>query len=77
MSDLTATNCGSGCNGGFGGNGCGNLIFLILLLTCCGNGSGILGGGDCGCGGSGMFGDNNCLWILLLLFFCGGCGCGC
>ena len=36
MSDLTATNCGTGCGTGFGGgNGC-NIIFLIILLSCCG-----------------------------------------
>lgn len=75
MSDLAATNCG--CNEG---NGCCSIIWILLLLSCCGNGSGFFGGNSC---------DNNncsCIWIILLLFFCGGCndgigfnnnGCGC
>ena len=64
MSDLSATNCG--CNDGWG---CGNsIIWIILLLCCCGNGNS--GFGNNGCGG-----DNSCLWIILLLLFCGG-GCG-
>lgn len=80
MSDLTATNCGCGCNevrsGCFNG-GCSWIIILILLFSCCGNNS--WGMGRSGCG------DNNCWWIIiLLLFFCCGngcgdndCGCGC
>lgn len=72
MSDLTATNCGCGCD-----NNCDNG---------CGNGRSIFGG-DCGCtilwllilaslfnnnGFGGCDGDNNsCCWIILLLLFCG------
>ncbi|MBU3840778.1 MAG: chorion class high-cysteine HCB protein 13 [Candidatus Ruminococcus intestinipullorum] len=67
MSELSATNCGCGCESGFGGNSC---IWIILLLFCCG-----------GCGGSGFGGNNgcgndSCIWIILLLFFCGGSGFG-
>lgn len=82
MSDITATNCGCGCDnecnersnwGLFGGNGyCCSLIWLIILFSCCGCGSGFgLRNGSCG--------DNSCIWIILLLFFCGGWGgnCGC
>lgn len=66
MSDLAATNCG-GCNCNEGG--CGSILWIILLLCCCGNGnSGFLGSNN-GCG------NDSCLWIILLLFFCGG-GCG-
>lgn len=76
MSDLSATNCGCGCDSGserygLGGNSC---LWIILLLCCCG-----------GCGNT--FGNNgcndSCLWIILLLCCCGGCGnafgngCGC
>ncbi len=68
MSDLTATNCGGGCNSGYGtGNGC-NLIFLILLLCCCGGGGNLLGGEGNGCS------CDNILWILLILCCCGGGG---
>ena len=65
MSDITATNCGCerdcGCGGGcgnpanfFGGNGsCCNLIWILLLLSCCsgndGCGSGFSFGGDSFC----------------------------
>ncbi|MDO5541260.1 MAG: hypothetical protein Q4F83_14555, partial [Eubacteriales bacterium] len=66
------------------GNGCGNgslfsnngncacsIIWIILLLSICGN-------NGCGCDnncGNGC-GNNSCLWIILLLLFCGdGCGC--
>ena len=38
MSDLTATNCGCGCDNG---NGMSSCLWIILLLCCCG-----------GCGGS-------------------------
>ncbi|MDD6213024.1 MAG: chorion class high-cysteine HCB protein 13 [Clostridiales bacterium] len=68
MSDLTATNCGGGC--GTPSNGCGcNLIFILLLLSCWGNGgTGFLSGGDgCGCSG----GCDNWIWILILLCCCG------
>lgn len=76
MSDLTASQCGCGHDDN---NGCGNLIWLIILLSIFGNGCG------CGCSGSGLFGgrdgDNGCgcesLIIILLLLSCCGNGCGC
>ncbi len=71
MSDLAATNCGCSCNEG----GCSSIIWIILLLGCCGNGS-FFSGNGCG-NGCGGCGDN--LWIILLLLCCcgngGGCGC--
>jgi hypothetical protein len=78
MSDLAATNCGGGCGFGNGENSCSNLIWILLILSCCGNSS-LFGGSDCGCDS----GNNSCLWILILLFCCGGNlfggngGCGC
>lgn len=79
MSDLSATNCGCGCDSamgrggdccGFGGNN--SCLWIILLLIFCG---GCGGGMRSGCG------NDSCLWIILLLIFCGGCGfgdgCGC
>lgn len=72
MSDLSATNCGCGCdsnNGLWGGsNSC---LWIIILLCCCGCGGNSFGRGDCG--------NDNCLWIILLLLLCGGndCGIGC
>lgn len=78
MSDLTATGCGCGTSTN-NGCGCNSIIWIILLLSCCG-----------GCGGTSLFGSNDSgcgceiIWILLLLSFCGngsvfnnGCGCGC
>ncbi len=74
MSDLTATHCG--CNNTCAtNNGCGSWIWILILLSCCGN-----YGDNCGCGG-GFFGgnslfgggDNNCcswIWILILLSCC-------
>ncbi len=74
MSDLSATNCGCGCeNGGlFNNSGNNSCLWIILLLIFCGGcgGSGRMGDG-CGCG------NDSCLWIILLLIFCGGCGNGC
>lgn len=78
MSDLSATNCGCGCErnerSGFGNNSC---LWIILLLFCC-------GGCGNGCGNNNGCGDN-CIWLILLLCCCGGfggcgnnnsCGCG-
>ncbi len=63
MSDLAATNCGCGNDGG-----CGSILWLIVLMCLCnGNGGGYCGGG---CDGGG----NSCMWIILLLLCCGGCG---
>lgn len=72
MSDLAATNCG--CNDGCG---CNSIIWIIILLSCCGNGTSLFNSNNDGC-------DNSCIWIILLLLFCGngmgsgrsGCGCG-
>lgn len=78
MSDLTATNCGCGCDNDdrrgngrslFGGDCCSIVWALILLSLFCGNGSGF---------GFGRNGDDNgCCMILLLLLFCGGFDNGC
>lgn len=73
MSDLAATHCDNGLRGG---NDCSWLIFLILILCCCGNNgtNGFLGGRD-DCNGS----DNGCGFIfiiLILLCCCGGNGFG-
>ena len=70
MSDLSATNCGCGCDAAerFGGEcGCGNnsCLWIMLLLCCCGG----FGSGHGGCGGCG---NDSCLWIILLLCCCGG-----
>ena len=74
MSDLTATNCGCSTDNGCG---CNSIIWIILLLSCCGNGSFCGNNNGCGCSGGG----NDCSWLILLLIFCGGCngggnGCG-
>ena len=43
MSDLTATNCGCGCENG---NGMSSCLWIILLLCCCGGcGNGFSGNG--------------------------------
>lgn len=77
MSDLTASNCGCTNNDN---NCCSSLIWIIILLSICGNGNG-RSGNDCGCGcgsGFGFFGGNNngcgceIIIILLLLCCCGG-----
>ena len=67
MSDLAATNCGGGCGcENNSGMGCNSIIWIILLLCCCGNGNGLFGGrNDCGC-------DNNMFIIIILLFCCNG-----
>ena len=66
MSDLVATNCGCGNDTNCG---CSSLIWIILMLALCGNGSSFSNDG-CGCG--------NSIWIILLLLCCcndgGGCG---
>lgn len=70
MSDIAATNCGCECSGG--NNGCGNLIWILLIMCCCGNGcGGCEHSGSCGCG---FGGNNGCdwIWIILLLNCCGG-----
>ena len=62
MSDLTATNCGCGCEtGGFNNS----WLWIILLLCCCGGYGGNSGNG---------FGGDNCILFILLLLCCGGCG---
>ncbi|MCI5823259.1 MAG: chorion class high-cysteine HCB protein 13 [Lachnospiraceae bacterium] len=68
MSDLVATNCGCGSEN----NCCSSLIWIILILSLCNNGTSSLSGDGCGCGG-----NNDCIWLILLLLFCGGSnGCG-
>ena len=75
MSDLSATNCGCGCESGVGRTGgecgCGfgnnSCLWIILLLFCC---------GGCGSNFGGGCGNDSCLWIILLLFCCGGFGSG-
>ena len=64
MSDLAATNCNTGCSCATD-NGCSWIIIILLLLSCCGNGSSILGG--CGTGS-----DCSCIIIILLIL----CSCG-
>ncbi len=76
MSDLAATNCG--CNEcGNNNGGCGSILWIIILLSCCGNGFGGNGCGN-GCGNNG-FGGDSCILIIILLLCCGGndCGFGC
>lgn len=73
MSDLTASNCGCSGNDGRSGNGCSNLIWIILLLSFCNgnnNGIGLFNNND-------GWGNNSCdllIWILLISCLCGnGC----
>ncbi|MGL5437370.1 MAG: chorion class high-cysteine HCB protein 13 [Lachnospiraceae bacterium] len=70
MSDLAATNCGCGCERNERG-GCGNFIWIILLLCCCGGNDCDNGFGGCGNGCGGDF-----ILIILLLCCCGGNGFG-
>ena len=70
MSELSATNCGCGCdNNGtiWGGNGCNIspcFLIIILIFFCGGMGNNWgRSGSGCGC---------DWIWIILLLFFC--CG---
>lgn len=83
MSDLTATNCGCGCDNGCGsssglansvfGEGCGcSILWILLLCSLCGGNNGSLFSGN----GNGCDGGNTCWIIILLLLFCNGNGCG-
>lgn len=48
MSDLSATNCGCGCEEVRSNGGCGNFLWIIILLSCCGGCNGFgngFGGG--------------------------------
>lgn len=66
MSDLAATNCNTecGCNND---GGCSWIIWILILLSCCGNNNGF-GNFGCGCGNN----DSSCIiWILLILCCCG------
>ncbi len=72
MSDLSATNCG--CNNGYNTSCSGNnLLWILLLFSCCGgNGNGLLG--------SGCNNNSACDWIIpifLISCLCGGNGGGC
>jgi hypothetical protein len=64
MSDLAATNCG--CDNS---NSCSSIIWILLLLSCCGNGGTSLFNGN----------GNGCdsIWIILLILCCCGNGNGC
>ena len=44
MSDLAATNCGCGCESS---NGCSSIIWILLLLSCCGGNNGNGCGNGC------------------------------
>lgn len=69
MSDISASHCG--CDRPQENNGCGGILWLIILLCICGNGSS--GSNGCGmnfCGGEG--GCESIIWILILLSCCGG-----
>ena len=81
MSELSATNCGCGCDNNtanLGGCGISSCALILILLFCC-------GGFGCGNDRGGCGNNDSCLWIILLLIFCGGCGtntlggngCGC
>lgn len=66
MSDLAATNCGCECGGNDSSWGfSNNWIWIIILLSLCGNNRSSWNRSNDGCG-------NSCWWIILLLFFC--CG---
>lgn len=81
MSDLTASHCGCEGNRPAENNGCGGILWIIILLSCCGgNGSGMGCGNSCGCGGGGGIcgggnsggGCDNILFLILILSCCGG-----
>ncbi|MCL2434492.1 MAG: hypothetical protein FWD16_08270 [Clostridia bacterium] len=66
---------------GHGGDGCGSLLMLLLLLQCCNKGNDCCEcdchddclGGDMGnnnCCNSGGFGGDCLMWILLLKCLC-------
>ena len=65
-----SSGCGCGNNRMSNCNDCCSIIWIILLLSICGNGGGFFGGNGCGCNDG--CGDNSCIWIILLLLFCGG-----
>ncbi len=50
MSDLAATNCGCGCNDD---GGCNSIIWLIILLACCGGYGNTFSDNGCGNNGNG------------------------
>lgn len=52
-----------GGRGGQGNDCCCNIIWILFLLSICGNGCGFVGH------------DNDCMLIILLLLICN-CGCG-
>lgn len=68
MSDLAATGCGNndcgcGCNNGmgiFGGGDSCSIIWLILILSCFGN-------GGCGNGCGALNNGSSCDWLLLII----------
>lgn len=75
--------CGCGCNNGcgcgndcgcgngtslFGGSSCNCILWIIILMCCCGNNG---CGNGCGCGN-----NDNCWIIVVLLLLCGNNGFG-
>lgn len=65
--------CGGGMMNCFGnGSSCSCILWIIILLSFCGNGGFGCNNGGCGCGCA----DNSCLLIIILLLCCGG-GFGC
>ena len=76
--------CGCGCNNGcgcgndcgcgngtslFGGSSCNCILWIIILMCCCGNNG---CGNGCGCGN-----NDNCWIIVVLLLLCDNNGFGC
>lgn len=63
--------CGGGMMNCFGnGSSCSCILWIIILLSFCGNSGFGCSRGGCGCA------DNSCLLIIILLLCCGG-GFGC
>lgn len=78
MSDLSASQCGCNerpsCNHD---NGCGGILWIIILLCLCnGNGGGGMGCGGCGGGCDHDCGNNGCEGIIFLILILSCCGNG-
>ena len=76
MSDLSATNCGCNGNTREGNGGCSSLIWLLILLSICGNNNDGCGSGRSGFGLFNNDSNNGCcnliIWLLILSSCCGG-----